>query len=346
MKEPIIIIGAGAAGLSLAYHLRSLNQEVVILEKSDKIASTWSSMPDHLRLISSWRCNSLLLENKNKYARDYRMSANDYAQYLKDFSNTNKIQVKTNTHVLKIVKNDHSFDIITSNETIKASKVIIATGFYSNPIIPEPFNHSNGNIPFIHFSTFKNVDELKFEKILVVGKRLSAGQIIEELIKKNISVEVSARSKIDFMPPAFIFSFFLKYLYEIEKFILIFFPNLRKDPNVPMEGGIVKDYFKKGIIPIRPMVTKVKPGGILTFQDGSTGKYDAVILATGFSAAFRLIAGIPAFKPEMLKENFIHPEIDNLFFLGLDQQYNFRSRFLRGMREDAKELAKIITKKV
>ncbi|MBC7891634.1 MAG: NAD(P)-binding protein, partial [Sphingobacteriaceae bacterium] len=45
-----VIIGAGPAGLSVAGRLRQLNQEFVLLEKSDRVAAAWHGHYDRLHL--------------------------------------------------------------------------------------------------------------------------------------------------------------------------------------------------------------------------------------------------------------------------------------------------------
>jgi len=343
MSNEIVIIGAGAAGLSLAYHLKQKGQAVTLLEKGKSAASTWSSMPDHLKLISTWRCNSLLKEKPAQYDRTYRMPAKEYAEYLKKFSKDHNLNIQTEIEVTSISREKQKFKIKTNKGDFLATKLIVATGYFDNPFIPESLKTSR--IPVIPFSQFKNAQALKDQgvrKILVVGKRLSAGQAIYECVQAGLETHISSRSPVTFLAPPLIFTFSFKYLCELESIPLAFKPRLNIKPDIRMESGRIKELFDQDLVPTHCDIKSID-GKSVTFTDGKTESFDALILATGFRPSFKKITGIPEFESSQLRNQFEHPSIDHLYFLGVHDQFNYRSRFLRGMREDAQRLAERLT---
>ena len=340
MSNDIVIIGAGAAGLSLAYHLLQSGLSVTLLEKGKSAATTWSSMPDHLKLISTWRCNSLLKEQPSKYDRSFRMPAKEYAEYLKKFSQEHGFKIQTETEVTSLTRTNQQFNIQTNKGELSASKVIVSTGYFDNPFIPESLKQSE--IPLIPFSQFKNAQEFKdqgFQKILIVGKRLSAGQAVFECVQAGLETHLSSRTQVAFMAPPFIFNFSFKYLYELESIPLAFKPRLNLKPDIKMESGRIKDLFDQNLVKTHTDIQSLN-GKKVIFADGHTESFDALLLATGFRPSFKKISGIPEFETSQLRNQFEHPTLDHLYFLGIHEQFNYRSRFLRGMREDALRLAR------
>lgn len=341
MSNEVVIVGAGAAGLSIAYHLKQLDIPFLIIEKGEAPATTWASMPDHLKLISTWRCNSLLKEEPLKYDRSYRMPAKDYAEYLKSFAHQNQFTIQTKTEVQSLEKNHESFVLKTNQGEILSKNVIVSTGYFNTPIIPQSWDTNDCQIPLIPFSQFKNAQDLKakdLKKILVVGKRLSAGQAIYELVQAGIETHISIRSPLKFMAHPLIFNFSFKYLCEIESLPLALNPRLNVNPDIKMESGIIKKVFDQGLVLTKDEIVAIN-GDTVQFKSGHYESYDAILLATGFHPTYQSIDGIPTFEPQNLREQFQHPTIDNLYLLGIQNQYNYRSRFLRGMREDALILA-------
>lgn len=344
MEHEIVIIGAGAASISLALKLKEQSKNFVILERGDVPGYSWAKMPDHLKLISTWRANSIKKEDPNRYPRSYRMKALEYQNYLQMLSELNELPIQYQCRVDEISFRDNQYVIDSTLGDIHAKKIIMATGYFSNPIIPDQFLAAKMSIPIIPFSHFKNANELKrqgHKKVLVVGKRLSAGQIVHELISENIGVSLSSRSPVQFMSSMPIFNFLFKFLIELESIILFIKKDLKKKLDIKMESGIIKSHFTQKEVQLFGDVKTVSDR-FVTFQNGEVEEFDAIILTTGFRPAFNLIKGIKPFETNELINSFEHPNQKNLFFLGLDQQYNFRSRFLRGMREDARLLANLL----
>ena len=311
----IIIIGAGPAGLCLVYHLNNLDIQTKILEKDNIVGSTWANMPDHLRLISPWQANSLLKEDKSKFSRSYRMKANEYAQYLQEFAKKYALDIDFNIQVKNVDKN---LIISTADNTYQAKKVVWCGGYFNHPYIPEEF--SDLNSPAFHFKDFKNAQQLKdksIKNVLIVGKRLLAGQLIIELNKANINCDLYIRNPIEFSSSPLIFNQFFKYMDEIENLLSPFNGSKKFKVNVKMEGGKEKDLITSGKVKLVENISK---------------NYDLIIYATGFSSN---VLFQEDFKS--LNDNFESKVIPNFYYLGYDQQVNYRSRFLRGIRQDAKK---------
>jgi putative flavoprotein involved in K+ transport len=59
MKDDVIIIGAGQAGLSMGYYLQQTNLSFLVLEKGEKIGQVWKNRYDSLKLFTPRLYSSL-----------------------------------------------------------------------------------------------------------------------------------------------------------------------------------------------------------------------------------------------------------------------------------------------
>lgn len=339
-KFEVIIIGAGPAGLTLSYHLKKLGITHLILEKASTAGHSWGNMPDHLSLVSLWKSNYLIREDKNYFPYFSAVKAKDFHQYLMNFGSKHSLPVSFETEVLDVKKVNSVFKIQTSQGDFEADKVVNCTGYYSFPWIPENLKAIK-SLPLIHMKDFKNAQQFKdYKKILLVGKRLSAGQIIEELASDH-TVGISTRSPLKFSSHPLIYKFFLILLDEFEACVKYFKPKFKEEIEVKMEAK-VKPFFSKNAIQIFPEIESVR-GNTVTFRDQRTEQFDAIICATGFIPTWPYLELQNPLNN--LKDHFESSEIPGLYFLGFSSQRNFVSRFLRGIREDALILANLIAGK-
>lgn len=327
---PVAIIGAGPAGITLAIHLKKLGIESIILEKGPEAGQSWGSMPDHLHLISLWQSNCLLPEDNKKSSPYKDHSAQEFKNFLKALVAEHALHVVYDFKVDNVKAEVHGFALNGTSKIINAKFVVDCTGYFSFPWIPK-YPKSESHPLMLHFNDFKNGEQFKqYERICIVGKRLSAGQLITELVQSdpNKQIFLSTRSKLKFSPPMFILSILLRNLNWFEWLPLKL--KIKKGPDIPMHSS-VKKYFTN--VHIKGDIKKINNDSI-TFTDGEE-KIDAIIFATGYRRLH-----------DKLKDDFESAERPGFFYLGVDGQRTFTSRFLRGIREDAPHLAKLIAGKL
>ncbi|MBC7539561.1 MAG: NAD(P)-binding domain-containing protein [Bacteriovorax sp.] len=329
INQKVVIIGAGPAGLILGYYLSRHNVDYLILEQNDKVGSSWTQMPDHLHLISYWKSNFLLEEDLKLFDSNKTLTAKDYALYLENFSNSHHLKVKTRNNVLEITKENSHFVVRTHSDKYKAALVVDCRGYFSFPYIP--LLKINGNAPFMmHFKDYKNCSQLnQHNKILVIGKRLSAGQLLCELATTGKhQLFLSVRSPVRFSPPLFLLKHFLKHLNFYEGIIKKFNIRIKEAREVPMHINakmVIKNHVK-----VLGDIVKIENKKV-HFTCGTIQEIDAIIFATGF-------------RPTAihLRNDFESSTVDGLYYLGRGTQRTFTSRFIRGIREDASVLGQLI----
>ena len=195
MKEryDTVIIGGGQAGLAMSYCLQQRGREHIIIERR-RIAERWRTERwDSLRFqMPNW---SLQLPGKS-YAGDDPHGFADYSdilRFVEDYAGEIAAPVRTGTEVMALDRDDHSdgFSISTARGAIAARHVVIATGPFQRPQIPE---FSRGFPSYIYQTDathYRNPDELPAGSVLIVGSGASGCQIAEELLRNGRKVFLS-----------------------------------------------------------------------------------------------------------------------------------------------------------
>lgn len=339
----IIIIGAGPSGLSLAYHLKEIGLEPLVLEAGEKVGNSFENMPDFLSLISYWTSNYLIKKDKYKFFPGSQVHAKDFARYLQSFPSRFQINIKTKTQVKKIDREDQEYLIETSKGILRSNIVINCTGYYSSPFYPNYSGLETTELLKLHFRDYKNIKSLKESKnVLVVGSRLSAGQVLIDLEKENIQLSLSSRSKVQSLMPSFLLKIILYFVDHLEK-PMEYFSNKKIESRIPMFYES-KKLITNGRVKLYPAIKSFHDNSV-TFENGATAPFNAVIFATGFTPKLDYLGDLVELNSDklpLLSDNFEALYSRNLFFLGLDHQRNMQSRLLRGIRSDAKKLALLI----
>ena len=343
----VIVIGAGPAGLSLGYYFEKYGIDYNILERQE-IGFSWQSMPDRLVVISHWWVNLLPGSGvglKNPFAT---VSKNFYHNYLKRYARKNNIRVMEHVLVENISRENDKFRIETGKGNYRARFVICATGYFANPHIPALPEDNDGSLPEFHACRYLSarqiaVDYPDAKNILLVGKRATAGQLMIELNEFGFKVDISCRSELRLRKDHTLRGGLRKAVYFLYEAVRIRFqPHIKMNSWVDMEGGETGMLLNTGKVLKRAGIQGILKGYAL-FADGTKSRYDLVIYATGYRSALEyldsslLVPDGPRGEPETHDMESVNAA--NLFFIGLDNLVNFRSRYLRGITSDAGHLA-------
>ncbi len=343
----VIIIGAGPAGLSLGYYLQRYGIDYDILERQE-VGFSWQSMPDKLMVISPWWVNLLpgsWIGLRNPLAI---VSKDSYHDYLKRYARKNNIRVTPHVLVQNISRQDNGFRIETSAGVYSARLVICATGYFANPYIPVMPEGNDGSLSELHACRYLSARQISMDypdtqNILLVGKRATAGQLMVELSEFGFKVDISCRSELLLRRDHTLRGSLRKAIYFLYEAVKIRFqPHIKMNSWVDMEGGETGMLLNAGKVLKRAETHGIRDGYVV-FADGTKTKYDLVIYATGYRFALQYLEpallkpGGPRGEPET--RDMESTNVPNLFFIGLDNLVNFRSRYLRGIASDAGQLA-------
>ncbi len=193
INSPVVIVGAGVAGLCISYYLTRKNVAHIILERGE-VANTWINErwenfslvnPNWAIKIPEFGFGTKFFPSKNP---DGFLNKSQTIEYLKSFGSFIGSKIYTNENVDAITKEKNIYKIVTSKRTIKSDIVVVASGAFGDSYIPKMNSNLNNQVFQIHSSEYKNYKDLPEGGVLVVGSGQSGSQIAEDLLESGKEV--------------------------------------------------------------------------------------------------------------------------------------------------------------
>jgi len=343
----ILIIGGGQSGLAAAYYAHINKKDYQVLEKSPYAGYSWEKRWKSLTLFCPKKLSSLPgMEMKGK--RNDFPTKDEMAKYMKHYAEAFQLKITYNQEVKAINKIDGGFEVQTENNTYQAKNIIMATGPFTRPYIPDIAQKLSHRIHQLHSTQYVDVNtSIQGKKVLVVGCGNSGAQIAYELATEGKKVELCVRGSVRFVPKmvgkitAFEYGKNLG-LYDIKNTSWKRWLLPKRDPIV---GTECKQLIKAGKIKRHPAIKKLEDDWFV-FEDTMEGHYDTVLWATGFTYDFSLLKDIPKALDE--NKNPLHKdgkslEVEGLYFIGLPWLTSRKSALVYGVGDDAKSIIEDIT---
>ena len=192
MKD-YIIIGAGQAGLAIAYYLNKQNANYLIVDANSETGAPWLKRWDSLKLFTPSEFNHLpgmkFPHKKGHYANKYEV-----ADYLKSYVEKFNIPIEFNQKITFLKKENEVFTLKSDTKEFSAKNVIIATGPFHKPFTPKCHTKISKDIVQIHSEHYKSPSQLQEGATLVVGAGDSGVQILSEISENNKPVYFSGNT--------------------------------------------------------------------------------------------------------------------------------------------------------
>jgi putative flavoprotein involved in K+ transport len=177
-----VIVGGGQAGLSVSHYLAEHGVEHVVLEQADKPGDAWRS-----HRWDSFTLNTPRWQSRVPGVRygdddpDGFMPKQEVVAHLERLAS--RLPVRTRARVASISRNTRGDYVVglDGGETIRARNVVMATGLYQTPKIPQLAENFPAGIKQLHSDNYQNPQQLLPGAVLVVGSAQSGAQIAEEL---------------------------------------------------------------------------------------------------------------------------------------------------------------------
>lgn len=341
MIYDVLVIGAGQAGLSMGYFLKKTKLSFLLLDQGSGIGESWRTRYDSLTLFTPRFFSSLPGLTLKGDPSDYP-TKDEVGDYLSRYAKTFSLPVKLQTVITKLDKEGDWFVLSTNQGEYRSKQVVVATGPFQQPNIPEFSKYLSDDVFQLHSSEYKNHAQLLNGSTVVVGGGNSGAQIAVELAD-NRDVYLSVGHKPKFLPQDIggksIFWWFDK-LGLLEANVNSRVGKMIKNKPDPIFGYELKTKLKDGGIHQKPKAVSANKDQII-FKDHSKVEVNNVIWSTGFKPDYNWIR-IPLNFNE--KGMPIHrrgvTSVKGLYFIGLPWQYRRGSALLQGVGEDAKYLAK------
>ncbi|WP_103335922.1 flavin-containing monooxygenase [Pseudotabrizicola formosa] len=185
-----LVIGAGQAGIATSAHLAQRGVPHLVLERA-RIAERWRSE----------RWESLVANGPAWHDRfpgqefegldpDAFAGKEQVAAYFEAFAAKINAPVRCGVEVVALHRTAAGFRAETRDGVIEAAQVVVATGPFQKPLIPDMVPARAGLMQ-LHSSAYKAPGQLPAGAVLVVGAGSSGAQIAEELQRSGRQVFLS-----------------------------------------------------------------------------------------------------------------------------------------------------------
>jgi putative flavoprotein involved in K+ transport len=305
----VAVIGAGASGLSSVAALQRRGIDVVALEQDAEVGATWARRYDRLHLHTLRGYSGLAHYPVPRSAAKY-LSRDDYVAYLKSYVTQLNLRVVTNFSVKRVRLVSHGpalWQVEGADGSWRARAVVLATGQYRNPVVPEWPGLREYRGDFSHSVTYKNPSPYVGKRVLVVGIGNTGAEIAADLIEHGAAfVAISIRT-----PPAIVPRDPLGNPVQRTSMLMSRLPPRLADGFAKMTArlifgdltrfGMPKAEFrpyslgrvpvidvgfvsvlKRGLVAIRPALARLTATEAV-YADGLSEPFDAIIAATGFT---------------------------------------------------------------
>ena len=180
-QEPVVIIGAGSAGIATAVSLSEHGVRSVIIDRADHVAASWRGRYDRLKLDTGKWFSHLPRRPYPKGTPSFP-TRDQVADYFERHVRVDGIDLRLNTTVERVdPRADGGWQVLTSAGYIEARHVVVATGRASIPNTPEwpGLNTFTGGL--LHSSDYRNSVPYVGKRVLVVGSGASGMEIAHDL---------------------------------------------------------------------------------------------------------------------------------------------------------------------
>jgi putative flavoprotein involved in K+ transport len=185
---PVIVVGAGQAGLATSCELTKAGIEHVVLERG-QIGQTWRGRWDSFCLVTPNWSVQLPDGHYDGPDPDGFMPRDEIVSYLERYAAG--APVRENVSVDSIEALDGGFVLGTSSGELRAGSVVLATGAYQRPHRPTAADTLPADLFQIDVDDYRNEEALPPGRVLVVGSAQSGCQIAEELHEAGRDVVVA-----------------------------------------------------------------------------------------------------------------------------------------------------------
>jgi cation diffusion facilitator CzcD-associated flavoprotein CzcO len=299
----VVIIGAGQAGLSVAYHLRRLGlvpaHDFVILDRGPRPGGAWQFRWESLRLDTAHKVDDLPGMNElgisfataDQSLPARRVVSDYYDRYEQHFG----LEVVRPVEVAHVARLDGGrYEVQTSLGPVRTEVVVNASGTWARPFRPSyPGAATFAGIQ-VSTSDYTAAADFAGLDVVVVGGGTSAVGFLLELEGIAASTTWVTRRPVEFtMDPGSKIAAVERADAAARAGLPI--PSVSSGTGLPAIRRNLAGH-ARGVLVDRPMFTSIEPYGV-RWADGSFQHADAIIWATGFRAELGHLAPLHLREP-------------------------------------------------
>ncbi|HKJ54435.1 MAG TPA: NAD(P)/FAD-dependent oxidoreductase [Nitriliruptoraceae bacterium] len=342
-----LVIGAGQAGLATGKLLVERGRNVVILDALGRVGDNWRRHYDSLRLYSP-ACLDGLPGMDFPAPSHHFPTRDEVADYLEDYARHFALPVRNGVRVHEVAPDRDGYVVQTETGQIRAANVVVATGTFGRPHVPDFASNLDPTITQLHSSQYGNPTDLQPGPVVVVGAAHSGADIALEVARAGHATTLVGRDP--GQVPVDIEGRLGPLLTRLERFVFTKVMTLRTPmgrkarERVRNHGGILLrvrrgDLRDAGVDWVTQRVDGIHAGRLLVLDDDSTIDAANVVWCTGYRQDFGWI-DLPVFTDDgwPREHRGVVADAPGLYFVGLAFQYSFASMLLLGVGQDARHV--------
>lgn len=191
-----VIIGGGQAGLAMSYWLTQRGRSHLVLERSAHVGYAWRYCRwDSFTLVTpNWSIRLPGGEYQGEHPDGF-MSRDAVVTHLQSYVDLWRLPVCYGIRAtqVELLADGQTYQVLaeSTTELFEAANVVIATGLYQQPKVPQWCADLPVEIRQLSSAEYRSPEDLPAGAVLVVGSGQSGCQITEELYKSGRKVYLS-----------------------------------------------------------------------------------------------------------------------------------------------------------
>ncbi len=294
-KFEVVVIGAGQAGLSSAYHLKRLgltNRDFLVLDQSPQAGGAWQFRWPSLTLSTVNRIHDLpgmsFAETVGQGAETVG-AAVAVPKYFAAYEQRFELPVFRPVRVKVVCERAGRFRVETEGGEFSARGIINATGTWETPYIPDYPGRETFRGRQLHTRDYRTADEFRGKHVVIVGGGISAIQLLDEISRVTTTTWVTRRP-VEFRDGPFDEHAGRAAVKLVEDRVrqglpptsVVSVTGLRMTP-------LIAAIAARGVLKRKPMFAEITETGI-RWPDGTEERADVILWCTGFRSSLDHLA--------------------------------------------------------
>ncbi len=337
----VLVIGAGQAGLTVGYYLRQAGLRFLIVDGAEQVGSAWAERWESLVLFTPRRLNAMpgLPFDGDP---DREPTRDEVIDYLGRYATALDLPVELNTPVTALDRRQGRFAAESPAGTIHANQVIVATGPFQKPRIPEFAASVAPDVHQTHSTGYRRPSDVPPGRVVVIGGGNTGYQIAEELAAGH-QVALAVGSRQTPLPQRLLGRQIFWWLTKLG--VLSATVESRIGKRLSTRDTLIGSSPRKAKrlgIEFKPRAVAAS-GRTVRFADGTESDADAIIWATGYQPDYAWIKVPVADAGGRIRHRRGVTDRAGLYFLGLTWQHTRGSGLLGLVAADARYISEQVT---
>jgi len=193
-RHPVVVVGGGQAGLSVAHCLQKRGVRPLVLERH-RIGHAWARQrwESFCLVTPNWQCRLPDFPYDGDDPEGF-MGRDEVVRYVQRFAGHIRVPVREGVAVTRLTATREGFLLVTEEGDIEAEQVVVATGCYHRPKRHPLAARLPERILQLDARDYDSPRSLPAGSVLVVGSGQSGCQIAEDLFLAGRRVHLSVGS--------------------------------------------------------------------------------------------------------------------------------------------------------